>query len=53
MQTYEHDLFNECEHAKTTYYEYDTGYAEYMCELFGDWPCDECPLSFKWTIEEE
>lgn len=52
MQTYEHDI-DKCEHSQVTYYEYDTGYEERTCKLFGDVLCDECPLFFKWTIEEE
>lgn len=45
---------SECEHLETTYYEYDTGYREYECGLFGDCVYDGCcPLNCKYVIEEE
>ena len=46
--------YKDCEYIHTTYYEYDTGYAEYGCELTGN-EClgDEyCPLSCKYSISE-
>ena len=50
--------WEECPYAKKTYYEYDTGYSEWGCDLISevidkDVYCDElgCPLSFKYKIE--
>lgn len=41
-----------CKYSTETYREWDTGYAEYECELTGE-ECDEefCPLMFKYKIE--
>lgn len=48
--------WEECEYCGQSYYEYDTGYSEYECELVGG-EClggnvdSGCPLSFKYQIE--
>lgn len=48
-----------CPYCKQSYYEYDTGYAEYTCllceELGVDDMCgdDICPLSFKYKLEDK
>lgn len=47
--------WEECEYCHRSYYEYDTGYSEYECELTG-FNCmgDEyCPLSCKYNVVEE
>lgn len=51
-----------CGYCKLTYYENDTGYAEYGCSLITgkakDYECfggdidNGCPLSFKYKIEK-
>ena len=50
--------FEECEYVNQSYYEYDTGYAEYECLLIGDGcqcfgGCIDsgCPLAFKYKVE--
>lgn len=52
---HEQDL-KECEYCEQSYYEYDTGYSEYECDLwgcecFGGGIGNGCPLSFKYKIE--
>ena len=48
--------YEECEYCDRSYYEYDTGYAEYECGLCkdvcygGDYAC---PLSFKYKVEND
>ena len=48
--------WEECEYCGQSYYEHDTGYSEYECELVGG-EClggdidRGCPLSFKYQIE--
>lgn len=50
MKTYE-NYFKDCEFCEQTYCEYDTGYAEYKCNLLQDeCLCDLCPLSFKYEL---
>ena len=59
---YENDYEN-CEFCECTYYENDTGYAEYGCNLitgnakdcecFGGDIDDGCPLSFKYKIDDD
>ena len=47
--------WDECEYCHQSYYESDTGYAEYQCELTG-FEClgdDYCPLNCKYTVIEE
>ena len=47
--------FEECEYCASSYYEYDTGYAEYECRLLKDYCYGGeygCPLSFKYKVEE-
>ena len=49
--------WEECEYCARSYYEYDTGYAEYECTLYDKSPCFHgsaygCPLSFKYKVEE-
>lgn len=46
--------FDGCDYKEMSYFEHDTGYAEYDCTLLGDgYMCnDECPLTFKYTIIE-
>ena len=44
-----------CEYCRRSYYEYDTGYAEYECVLWSGDPClggsiEGCPLSFKYKV---
>ena len=50
---YEHKkCFNECAYSTCTYEEYDTGYAEFECDLAGeDCDPDKCPFSFKYIVE--
>ena len=58
---YENDYEN-CEFCEQTYYENDTGYVEYGCNLitgdaedcecFGGDIDSGCPLSFKYKIEK-
>ena len=48
--------WEECEYCDRSYYEYDTGYAEYECSLWGNDPClggciCGCPLAFKYKVE--
>ena len=58
MEEYTID-WEECPYAKRTYYEYDTGYSEWGCDLISevidkDIYCDElgCPLSFKYKVDK-
>lgn len=46
-----------CEFCRQSHYEYDTGYAEYECELvdgdcMGGYIDSGCPLSFKYRIDK-
>ena len=47
-----------CEYCERSYYEHDTGYSEYECSIYGNYPCLSgdihygCPLSFKYKVEE-
>lgn len=46
----------ECEYMRQTYFEYDTGYTEYACDLI-DGECMYnleygCPLAFRYKVEE-
>ena len=43
--------WENCEYCERSYYEYDTGYAEYSCSLLGYECIEQCPLSFKFRIE--
>ena len=53
-EIYENDWEN-CEYCRQSYFECDTGYAEYECDLV-DGDCvggdidSGCPLSFKYQI---
>lgn len=53
-EVYEEDC-NTCDYCRRSYYEYDTGYAEYHCDL-ADFECmggdinSGCPLSFKYSV---
>lgn len=53
-EVYEED-YNTCDYCRRSYYEYDTGYAEYHCDLV-DFECmggdinSGCPLSFKYSV---
>lgn len=48
--------WEDCEYCRQSYFEWDTGYAEYECELV-DGNCmggdidSGCPLSFKYHID--
>lgn len=48
---------DECEYSERSYYESDTGYSEYKCELSG-FPChgggiaNGCLMSFRYQINE-
>ena len=51
------EIDQDCGYCERSYYEYDTGYAEYECLLYGgECVCGSleygCPLSFKYSIEE-
>lgn len=53
MEEYENNWDN-CEFCEQSYYEYDTGYAEYSCGLLGkECICEYCPLSFRYSVEED
>lgn len=49
--------WEDCEYCRQSYFEWDTGYAEYECDLV-DGNCvggdidSGCPLSFRYCIEE-
>ena len=49
--------WRECEHCDRSYYEHDTGYAEYECNLYDTCECTGgsidlgCPLSFRYKVE--
>lgn len=51
--------WEKCEYCECSYYEYDTGYSEYECTIYGKDPCMSgdihygCPLSFKYKVEEK
>ena len=51
--------WEKCEYCNISYYEYDTGYSEYECVIYGKDPCMSgdirygCPLSFKYKVEEK
>lgn len=51
--------WERCEYCECSYYEHDTGYAEYECNLYNKGNCVGgsiemgCPLSFKYKVEEE
>lgn len=54
-EIHEHN-YEDCEYIDQSYYEYDTGYAEYECTLCqgecqGGYIDSGCPLSFKYKIE--
>lgn len=51
MDEYINDWEN-CEYCEETYKEWDTGYTEYGCSLFGEECVEDCPLSFKYSVEE-
>ena len=52
MKEYINDWEN-CEYCEEAYKEWDTGYTEYSCRLFGEECMLPCPLSFKYKIEKE
>ena len=52
MDEYINDWEN-CDFSKIRYYESDTGYAEYYCELLDSECIEDCPLSFKYNCEKE
>lgn len=52
MEEYINDWEN-CEYCEETYKEWDTGYIEYGCFLFGEECVEDCPLSFKYSVEEK
>lgn len=46
---------DNCEYCDTSYWEHDTGYREYSCDLFG---CEcvgdeDCPLTFKFKVRDQ
>lgn len=51
------EYYEKCDYCRQSYYEHDTGYSEYQCDLTG-YECmggcldSGCPLSFKYKIEE-
>ena len=49
--TFENSWEN-CEYCEETYKEWDTGYTEYGCSLFGGECVECCPLSFKYKVED-
>ena len=49
--------YQDCGYCERSYYEWDTGFAEYVCTLcdtdcFGGSIESGCPLSFKYEITE-
>lgn len=42
--------WEDCEYCRQSYYERDTGYSEYECELTGFECLEECPLNCKYEI---
>lgn len=43
--------FSSCKHTRRSYYEYDTGYSEYMCDITSSDCFEECcPLCFKYSV---
>lgn len=53
MKNYENN-YEKCEFCDKSYFEYDTGYAEYACHLLGcECLAEYCPLSFKFSIVKE
>lgn len=52
MKEYLENL-EDCEYLEEVYLEYDTGYREYECLLFGgDCLGDNCPLNFRCEVRE-
>lgn len=53
VEEYHINDWEECEYCKCVYWEHDTGYGEYDCQLL-ECEClgDGCPLSFEYTVEE-
>ena len=51
--------WEKCEYCECSYYEHDTGYSEYECNLYDKAPCVGgcieygCPLSFKYKVKYE
>ena len=51
--------WEDCEYCECSYYEHDTGYAEYECNMYYTGNCVGgsiemgCPLSFKYKVEVE
>ena len=49
--------WEKCEYCECSYYEHDTGYSEYSCDLDSMYDCTGgdieygCPLSFKYKVE--
>lgn len=46
--------FSSCKHTRRSYYECDTGYSEYMCDITsGDCFEECCPLCFKYSVTKK
>lgn len=42
----------DCEYMHVSYYESDTGYEEWECELHGECLGEDCPYNFKYEREK-
>lgn len=56
MQEIYEPNYEDCEYCEPSYYEHDTGYTEYSCEIIGNCCGGDlkhgCPLAFKYEIEK-
>lgn len=56
MEIIYEENYEKCDYCRESYYESDTGYSEYTCDLTG-YECmggcidGGCPLSFKYSVE--
>lgn len=56
MESIYEESYEKCDYCHESYYERDTGYSEYACDLTG-YECmggyidGGCPLSFKYVVE--
>lgn len=42
--------YDSCQYAEQSYFESDTGYSEYECEITGKECGELCPLCFKYSV---
>lgn len=45
--------YNSCEYARQSYYERDTGYSEYTCDITNKYCDNGCPLCFEYSVTKK